>query len=335
MNPKLRAFLRPTVSLTGLIYSAGIVAAAATVGGFLDRFWWRFDLLAHFRVQYALALALMALFTLLLKKYRATSVFSLLALANLGLILPLYSGKPAPLDEAVPPLRAVLLNVRTGNRQYDLVKQFISQTDADFVVVEEVDPPWLEQLQSLTNLYPHIEACPRDDNFGIALLSRHPPAKSGITHIGPAYVPSVFGHFSFGTNSLLVFGTHPVPPSTADNAAARNDQLAAIPAFLAPFGGDVVLLGDLNVTPWCHRFKAFLRTSGLKNSAQGFGVQATWPAYLPPLLIPLDHCLHTPGIRIHNRHTGPYIGSDHFPVIVDFSVDDSRAGNPAGNGKTP
>jgi endonuclease/exonuclease/phosphatase (EEP) superfamily protein YafD len=53
---------------------------------------------------------------------------------------------------------------------------------------------------------------------------------------------------------------------------------------------------------------------------KGFGFQPTWPANSRFLKIPLDHVLHAPEIIIHNRMVGGAVGSDHFPVIVDFSI---------------
>jgi endonuclease/exonuclease/phosphatase (EEP) superfamily protein YafD len=37
--------------------------------------------------------------------------------------------------------------------------------------------------------------------------------------------------------------------------------------------------------------------------------------------IPIDHCLFSPGIRILSKEVGPRVGSDHFPVIVDFLIE--------------
>jgi len=42
---------------------------------------------------------------------------------------------------------------------------------------------------------------------------------------------------------------------------------------------------------------------------------------LVPLLgIPIDHCLVSPEIIVTKRSVGPSVGSDHYPVIIDFSI---------------
>ncbi|HOT74326.1 MAG TPA: hypothetical protein PK467_00955 [Candidatus Wallbacteria bacterium] len=59
----------------------------------------------------------------------------------------------------------------------------------------------------------------------------------------------------------------------------------------------------------------------LKNSAEGFGLFPSWPSHMPPLRIPIDHCLYSAGVTILKVFKGRFIGSDHFPIIVDFMVE--------------
>jgi endonuclease/exonuclease/phosphatase (EEP) superfamily protein YafD len=81
----------------------------------------------------------------------------------------------------------------------------------------------------------------------------------------------------------------------------------------------VLLAGDLNATAWSHSFQELTRTSGLLDSQQGFGLQPSWPASLLPLGIPIDHALHTSGLCVIKRRLGSPTGSDHRPIILDFS----------------
>ena len=40
---------------------------------------------------------------------------------------------------------------------------------------------------------------------------------------------------------------------------------------------------------------------------------------MPLLLIPIDHCLYGSGLHVNAKKIGPNVGSDHYPVVVDFS----------------
>ena len=81
-----------------------------------------------------------------------------------------------------------------------------------------------------------------------------------------------------------------------------------------------MVLGDLNATAWCYAFRRFLRETGLKDSARGWGYQATWPTGFLPLRIPIDHCLLSPDLKVLNRRIGPNVGSDHFPLTVELAL---------------
>jgi endonuclease/exonuclease/phosphatase (EEP) superfamily protein YafD len=86
----------------------------------------------------------------------------------------------------------------------------------------------------------------------------------------------------------------------------------------------VIVIGDLNATPWSYAFSRLLRDADLIDSTRGFGVQPTWrtrygpvggmPAW--PLQIPIDHCLHSAGLATIAREIGPACGSNHFPLLV-------------------
>jgi endonuclease/exonuclease/phosphatase (EEP) superfamily protein YafD len=99
----------------------------------------------------------------------------------------------------------------------------------------------------------------------------------------------------------------------------RNRQLVEIARFLAAQTGPLVLLGDLNTTPWNFYFQRLLADSGLRSSAEGRGYQASWPGAPFLLRIPLDHVLLSPELRVVRREIGPDVGSDHLPVIVEFT----------------
>lgn len=64
-----------------------------------------------------------------------------------------------------------------------------------------------------------------------------------------------------------------------------------------------------------------LKHSGLRNGRIGFG---TLPTQAPfgnssILGIPIDHCLAGDEIDVLEFRTGPTLGSDHRPVIVDIA----------------
>jgi endonuclease/exonuclease/phosphatase (EEP) superfamily protein YafD len=319
-QPAVQGFFELKLRPWGLVTSAGALLCCATVTGFLGRLWWLFDLTSHFRVQYAVLLAGVALLVLLPRKSRLSLVFAGFSLVNAATVMPLYVGRGHATMDGARTLRVMLLNVNSANTNYDSVKEAIRRYAPDLFVLEEVDSTWLDRLRDLSDDYPYSEAEPRSDNFGMALFSRYPLRHAGIVQIGDADVPSVCAQLGVHGNWLTVLGTHPLPPGGAEYSRLRNDQLAALPRYLADAGGMAVVLGDLNVTPWSPYFRELLRQAGLRDSSRGWGLQPTWPTFALPLRIPIDHVLHGPDLRVIHREIGPDVGSDHFPVIVDFLV---------------
>lgn len=312
-------FFRLRIQWAGLLTSAGVVAGTASVLGCFGSLHWLLDLCSHFRIQYGLGLGLVALL-LLPRRWKSAALFGALAAANLAAILPLYSGRPAAPLSVGPPLRALLVNVESSNPHKDRVAAALRHFNPDIVVLEEVTHQWMAELKVALSAYRYSIAEPREDNFGIALFSKFPFTRAGVVYIGEAEVPSIMAEIETPQGPCTLLAMHPLPPAGSDYSRLRNAQLAQVPRWTQRATSPLLLLGDLNVSPWCSHFRRLLRESGLRDSAQGRGVYPTWPTFAPLLRIPLDHCLYSAGIAIVDRQTGPDVGSDHFPVIVDFVV---------------
>jgi len=313
-------FFRLSIRWWGLITAAGVVAGGVSLLGFFGSFNWFFDLCSHFRVQYFLGLSVVALLLLIPRKRTSAAIFGLLAAVNLIVILPLYFGGTNAPTSAGKPFRAMLANVNTENGSKTSVADAIRRFNPDVVVLEEVSTQWLSDLGPALSDYRYSRQEPRDDNFGMALFSRFPFTQAQVEYIGEAEVPSIMAEIETSQGKFTLLATHPLPPAGREYSRLRDDQLAQLPRWVHCQASPVLLLGDLNVSPWSSHFRHLLRESGLRDSLQGRGVHPTWPTFNPLMRIPIDHCLYSPGIEIVKRQTGPHVGSDHFPVIVDFVI---------------
>ncbi|MFH0947260.1 MAG: endonuclease/exonuclease/phosphatase family protein [Planctomycetota bacterium] len=304
-----------------LAEAVGLLACLGTALGFLGFLWWPIDLASCFRVQYLVVLLAVGILLAVARRPKASLTALVFALANLAMVAPFCLPPPVPETAGrSATLRAMLVNVNSERGDADRVLALIDEFDPDFVLLEEIDHVWVRRLEKLATSHPHRIVKPRMDNFGIGLFSRLPLASAAIVEIGDAAVPSILARFELSDHSFLFLGTHPPPPASAEYTAWRDGQLAQIPGFLGQEMRPVLLLGDLNVTSWSYPYRKLLKEARLFDSSRGFGVQPTWPVNVPPLLIPIDHCLHSEGIEIEKRIIGPDVGSDHYPVIVDFHL---------------
>ena len=319
MNDKLPTFLSFSLKPWGLLTAGGVVVCVSTIFGFLGHFSWFLDLFSHFRVQYAIVLSILGVLLVGGHRRGTAALFLGCACVNLALVLPLYFGGSSVRMDAAHKLRALLLNVNTHLGDAARVREFISAAAPDILVLEEISSRWMSDLAWLTNSHPHSLAQPREDNFGIGLFSKLPLAEGKVVYIGDAGVPSIIATVFTAHTNLRVIATHPLPPGGRDYSHWRNDQLERLPDYVRS-NLPVLLLGDLNVTPWSCHFRRLLTRTGLRDSTKGFGVQPTWPNYNPLLRIPIDHCLHSQDIIIVDRQVGEDVSSDHYPLIVDFVI---------------
>ena len=270
-----------SLTVWGLLEVGAGLACLATVTGFLGRLWWIFELTSHFRLHLALSLGAIAGGWAVKRRWRMAAICGGGAAINAGLVLLLLWPGGKAVATAGPRLRLVSINVQTENERSDLVLEFLRRTDADVILLMEVNERWMNALESLRTNYPQVIAKPREDNFGIALFSRLPLTNSEVIELAQAEVPSIVTILEVGGQNIFLLGTHSPPPGSAENARLRNEQFREIAARVSRRTTPAIVLGDLNSTPWSPYFSELLRESGLKNTSQGRGLFGSWPAGMP------------------------------------------------------
>ncbi|MCI0414687.1 endonuclease/exonuclease/phosphatase family protein [bacterium] len=105
----------------------------------------------------------------------------------------------------------------------------------------------------------------------------------------------------------------------------RNWELAELGLVVRANYHPVIVAGDFNASIWLPFFKAFLNENRLQDARMGFGVIPAFPTEVPLVMIPIDRCLVSSGIKILDFHSGPNIGSDHLPLILDASIEPLQA----------
>ena len=308
------------LTVWGLFEVGAVLACLATVTGFLGRLWWIFELTSHFRLHLAVSLGAIEVVWAVKRRRRMTTICGGAAAVNAVLVLFLLWPGGKAVATTGPRLRLVTINVHTANERSDLVLEFLRRTDADVILLMEVNERWMSALESLRTTYPQVIAESREDNFGIVLFSRLPLTNSGVIEFGKAEVPSIAATIELRGQNVFLLGTHPLPPGSAEYARLRNEQFREIAVRIRRCAMPAIVLGDLNSTPWSPYFGELLRDSRLKNTSQGRGLFGSWPAWMPFARISLDHCLVSASIRVINKQLGPRVGGDHLPVVLDVQI---------------
>jgi endonuclease/exonuclease/phosphatase (EEP) superfamily protein YafD len=297
-----------------------VIALVATLCTVAAPRFWVLDLAVHFRLQYA-ALALVGCVILLATGHARWAALAFLVAAIQALICAplLISRAPAAASADLAgsaALRLTVINVWFRNRQFQRVIDFIARERPDAVVLAEVTAEWEQALLAVGGEYAHRYATRGRRGKGILVLSRwpmQPAVLPGFSDLEPAVSATLL----INDRSVQLLSVHTSWPLGAKSSALRDRQLAQLGEFVRCQRGPLIVLGDLNVSPFSRHFQALLAGGNLKSAAQGFGWQPTWPTFLPPAGIQIDHALTGPGVTVTNFRRGSSVGSDHLPIVID------------------
>lgn len=312
--------LSPKRVLGGLFFLISILALLAlttvSILGFWGADYWRCDTLAHFRVQYLiLALFLAFIFSWKTQWFRLGWAL-VLALIN-GWVIFQWPENTSPLPER-PVYKALAYNVYTRNDDIQATGNFIREEKPDFVFLTEVTRDWEPLLKELEPEYPYQKKAIHGPQ-GSVLLSRYPFVQEKHRFAG---VGSLHGQVTLPDGQRLVLlGVHPISPRSEKEWEWRNSALRDIGQFCQEQTAPILLLGDLNCSPFSPNFDFLLEKSGLRDPKLSWMPVATWPTWNPLMKIPIDHFLVSSDISVLAEWAGPHLGSDHLPILILFQVE--------------
>ncbi len=302
-------------------YVLGVVAAAFVAVSVLPlgaRVWWVLDLLTHFRLQYAIGGGVLLALLLVLRK----NALAVLVAASVVLhVVPLAHYWPTGQRPVEPPsrpeLRVLTANLSRLDYSSEPLLELVRAESPDVLLLVEFTQVADERFRSLDEHYPYRLKAPRRDAFGLALYSRHPFEGEEIEIVRTA---AIRARVAAPGGTVTVFGMHLRSPTRAERARDRNRQLVELAALTKAERGPVVVMGDLNITPFSPFFRDWLAASGLRDAGAGRGPWFSWPTFLPLVGIPIDHCVVSPDVHVIAHRRLPEFGSDHYPVLARLAL---------------
>jgi endonuclease/exonuclease/phosphatase (EEP) superfamily protein YafD len=295
-----------------------LLFTVTTLAGFLGAHGWLFDLVANLRPQQALALVLLTGVLVVTGSGWTALVAGAAAMINILLVSPFLV--PASLEATAidaETLELLLLNVKVDEAEPAAVIREISVRDPDVVVLVATTPEWIEALQAAELPLYIVSGAHLTRGLEVAVLTREPPARVRV-HKQADDMRSALVEVGLELDGepLQLLATHPVSPMTPERARQRDRQLAWVGSWAQQQGPSVLVVGDLNVTPWSAAYGELITGGGLNDPQRVHGLQPSWPASLGPLGLPIDHVLHGSDLTTLSRELGPSFGSDHRSVVV-------------------
>jgi endonuclease/exonuclease/phosphatase (EEP) superfamily protein YafD len=323
---RLAGVMRARDHIVKLVALAAIAASVMPLGA---KVWWGFELASHFRVQYVVLDVVLLVVLAWQRQWLWSGTLAACAAWSFAWVAPYVpfgpgaaaATGPAALSATIELMAANLLYLRAPRRE---LLELVLEESPDVLVLVEYTPEWSAITEELRGAYPHRIEAPADDAYGIALFSRFPlesgePIANGGTTAIEARVRTPAG-------PLTLLGVHLRSPHTPAKGAERNRQLELLAERLAAAKRPVAVIGDFNVTPYSPFYVELLERSGLTDTRRGRTSSSSWPAYLPLLGIPIDHCLVSRDVTIVAHRRLPRFGSDHYPILAELALPAPPAG---------
>jgi endonuclease/exonuclease/phosphatase (EEP) superfamily protein YafD len=236
------------------------------------------------------------------------------------------SDKPAG-DES---FRLLMSNVLMENERYDLWLKVVREADPDVIVAVEIDAKWDAALRPLERDYPHVVRQVQDNYYGMVLYSRLKLVDPEVRFVVQEDVPSIHTTIRLRDGqSVRIHALHPRPPEPMNDqdSAPRDAELIVMGKEIDEHqrGEPTVVCGDLNDVAWSFTTQLFLRLSKLLDPRMGRGMYNSFKADSRVWRFPLDHVFHSDEFKLIDLRVLDYVGSDHFPVLIELSCQPQAA----------
>jgi endonuclease/exonuclease/phosphatase (EEP) superfamily protein YafD len=316
------------VGLTGQRVGSGVVwvvvaafaawAVVRLVG--MERGWPAVQLMA-FTPYVAAGAALLAVGVLVLRRWVASAVAAVTAIALIAVVLPraLPDGGALP---GGPALRVLSTNLLASGGDERAVLDLARRLRVDVLAIQEFtaeDGAGLDAA-GVAGVLPHRAAYPKPGVIGSALFSRHPLRDAGLRVHGGGFTQAHASVLVPGAAPVEVESVHPNAPAARSSTPQWRRDLAAQPP--ATVDGPVrILLGDFNAT-LDHVALRRLVDTGYRDAASvvGAGLRPTWP-YDEKWFVPgvtLDRVLADRRVGVRDARVYRVPGSDHKAVYADL-----------------
>lgn len=296
-------------------------AATAPLLGLAGRLYAPLDAFSHLAPLYLIAAGLLgahAFLAALIARRTTLLLAFVTAAASLALIGPEYLDRPPAAAPALPvpgQLKIIQLNALRSNHDLARVARWVNAEQPNIVTITEArhdlrdrivrDTGWklAGEMGNLMIFTPQVYRVMNRPDL---------PKGSPLTFVNATYdepggpVEVVTAHLGW-----------PVDPRAPGQVRDLVSVVERLPRER------MILTGDFNAAGWSQTIRHLDRRLGLIRRDQGL---ATWPAQMfgrpwPLPFVPIDHVYAGPAWRTVSVERGPWLGSDHYPLVVTLAPD--------------
>ena len=244
----------------------------------------------------------------------------------LYLIIPFtIFGKKQIIDsknkETSSTLKLFIGNVFQENRKANEYLTIIAECKPDVVLLVETDLWWQQEMDFLSNDYPHQVKIPLENTYGMLLYSKYELIDGQVNYLVKSDIPSIETLVKLPSGQLVkLFCLHPEPPVPQENprSTERDKEILLVANKAKDNKYPVIVMGDLNDVAWSYTTELFGKISGLLDPRRGRGFFNSFNANYFFLRFPLDHIFCSTDFKLNAIKRLENCGSDHFPMCVEL-----------------
>lgn len=317
-----------------ILYILAAIAFLFTVLPLFNSSYWIFRIGDFPRLQIAFVLLVVLIFLPLVHRidYFLIAVEFILAICfayQISRILPytrfhsiqFQSDKNAAGDSSI---RILISNVLIENRNSEKLLEHIEKENPDVILLAEVDDWWNEKLKGIKEKYPNNLCFPQDNAYGMNFYTKLKTENLKQNFIVEDDIPSVETEIVLRSGDKVKFyGLHPRPPVPSEHGESkeRDAELLIVGEMINESRQPTIVAGDLNDVAWSATTNLFQKISGLLDARVGRGFYNSFHAEHRFLRMPLDHVFQSNHFRLVELRRLESIGSDHFPIIIEISLE--------------
>ena len=309
-----RAFLFASITVTAAASKLGLAGISSPVSLYLDQP----------RVHYLGFLVLSAIIVLCRHWWRIGFAIGLFVAVNLHLLSPVAAAHLSQPPKSAVTLGVVHANLGAQREVSGKLAEFVRAWQPDLLSLQEVTPEFAAELPITFPQYALLDAEPRPDKRGVALLANkgildeiQVQSADILRNAAAGDRPFAEAEIALGGLRFRLLGFHSIRPNHG-NQAAEYEELAAW--FQRSPTAHSVAIGDFNAAPWSQMVRHLIVRANLPALQTGVSFAPTWPAGpIGRFGVPIDFAVHSAGLHVET-HVGPYIDSDHYPIYSRISV---------------
>lgn len=289
---------------------SALILLGLTAGAFFGDTAQPLEILSHFRVQLAVLCLALGLVGAIAGSRVSTGLAALALLVNVAVLVQ-AARDVAPENQALTPNAVVVwANMEGRVSVLDAVAMLAAKEEATIVALTELPE---DGAQVVRVAFPEY-ACVTSPSgfltpFTTMILAKAPCPNEGESEFTrPADI--VFAD----VGALRVVALHPTPPWGSRHTAQRDLAIRVGVTLKSPTL-PTLMIGDFNATPYSSALRP-LGAAGFTRAGCGAPLTTTWRDPNPLFGLPIDHAFLSSGITLVSCTVGPWIGSDHAPLVV-------------------